>query len=135
MRGTLFCLFAVGTAMVAAGSFGTLAAQENAPDTIMMTGSSPLGGVMFLHGSHKEKAECTACHHESRPEMPATSEHQACSTCHTKTPTAPMTTSIRDAFHDARAQAGTCMDCHRTESEAGTVVPLKCAECHKRDIT
>jgi hypothetical protein len=135
MRGTLFCLFAVGTAMVAAGSFGTLAAQENAPDTVVMTGASPLGGVKFSHAAHQERAECTACHHESRPEMPLTSEHQPCSACHTNPPTAPMTTSIRDAFHDARAQSGTCVNCHRTESEAGTVVPLKCAECHKRDIT
>jgi hypothetical protein len=122
-------------AMVIAGSFGPLAAQENAPDTVVMTGASPLGGVSFSHATHQEMAECTACHHESRPEMPLTSEHQSCSACHTTTPAAPVKTSIRDAFHDARAQAGTCVDCHVTESEAGKVVPLKCGECHRRDIT
>jgi hypothetical protein len=129
MRG-LWRLVTVAAAMATVGAFGRLGAQE-APDTVVLTGS-PLGGVKFGHASHQTMTECTACHHESRPEMPLGSEFQSCAACHTKTPTAPMTTSVRDAFHDATAKTGTCMDCHVAEAAAGKVVPLKCTECHKK---
>jgi len=46
-----------------------------------------------------------------------------------------MTTSIRDAYHDAAAKKGTCMDCHVAEAAAGKAVPVKCTECHKKSNT
>jgi hypothetical protein len=110
----------------------SLSAQENGPETIILTGSS-LGGVMFLHASHQEMTECASCHHESRPEKPLDTPHQPCAACHIKAPTAPMVTSIRDAFHDATAKTGACVDCHVTEAAAGKTVPLKCTECHKKE--
>ena len=121
----------VGVAVAFAGFFGSLSAQENAPDRVVLPGG-PLGPVSFSHLSHQVMTDCTACHHASRPEMPLSSPYQPCADCHTATPTAPMLTRIRDAFHDAPAQSGTCVDCHATEAAAGKSVPLKCAECHKR---
>ncbi|HKJ01130.1 MAG TPA: cytochrome c3 family protein [Longimicrobiales bacterium] len=127
-----FGYVALAGAIALAGSFNGVAAQESGPDTILLTGAS-LGGVKFSHKTHQDMTDCSSCHHESRPENPLTSEHQACTGCHTKTPTPPMVTSIRDAFHNATAKAGTCVDCHVTEAAAGKTVPLKCTECHKKE--
>lgn len=124
------CILLVGIA-VAASPVG-LTAQENGPESILLTGAS-LGGVIFSHAAHQDMTDCTSCHHESRPEKPLESEHQPCTGCHTKPPTPPMTTSIRDAFHDATAKTGTCVDCHVTEGAAGKTVPMKCTECHKKE--
>lgn len=132
MRGALR-FFMVGAAVAFAGPLNNLAAQVNAPDTVVLTGSSALGGVKFSHASHQEMTECTACHHASRPEKPLSGPYQSCAECHTSRPSAPMKTSIRDAYHNATAKKGTCMDCHVTEAAAGKVVPLKCTECHKKE--
>jgi hypothetical protein len=107
-------------------------AQDQGPERIMLTGAS-LGGVDFAHKAHQDATDCSSCHHDSRPEKPLESEQQACTACHVKTPVAPMTTNIRDAFHDARGKAGTCVDCHVTEAAAGKTVPVKCTECHKKE--
>lgn len=131
MRGALWRILMVGTAVASAGSFGGLAAQATAPDTVLLTGA-PLGGVKFSHVTHQAMTDCTACHHESRPAKPLSSPHQTCTDCHTKKAVPPMTTSIRDAYHDATAKAGTCMDCHVAEAAAGKTVPLKCTECHQK---
>jgi hypothetical protein len=123
----------VPAALLVAGSFTGLAAQEvTPPDTVVLTGA-PLGSVTFLHGTH-DQAECTSCHHESRPEMPAAESFQPCTACHTQPATAPMTTSLRDAFHDARAQAGLCVDCHTQAAEAteSAEAPVRCTACHIR---
>ena len=122
----------LGAALTFAAQPHSLTAQENGPDRIMLTGAS-LGGVDFSHKAHQDMTDCASCHHESRPEKPLESEHQPCTGCHVKTPVAPMTTSIRDAFHDATAKAGTCVDCHVTEGAAGKTVPMKCTECHKKE--
>lgn len=99
----------------------------------MLTGAS-IGGVLFLHGTHGDAIDCSSCHHESREENPSTAEHQACTECHTKTATPPMVTTVRDAFHDRTGKSGVCVDCHVTEAAAGKTVPLKCTECHKKEI-
>lgn len=130
MRGVLR-LFMVGAMIAFAGSVSRLAAQENGPETIVLSGA-PLGDVTFQHAAHQKLTECTTCHHASRPEKPLTSEHEACTNCHTNPPTAPMTTSTRDAFHNATAKAGTCVDCHVKEAAAGKTVPSKCGDCHKK---
>ena len=132
MRRALTCLV-IGAGLALFGSSGSLTAQEKGPETIILTGAS-LGGVNFSHAAHQDMTDCSSCHHESRQENPLTSEHQACTGCHVKTPVAPMTTSIRDAFHNAAGKAGTCVDCHVTEAAAGKTVPLKCTECHKKDV-
>ena len=122
----------IGSLLALAGAPGALAAQDKGPASILLTGAS-LGGVVFPHAEHQERLECSSCHHESRPEKPLEAEHQACTGCHIKTPLAPMVTGVRDAFHNATAKTGTCIDCHTTEAAAGKKVPLKCTECHKKE--
>jgi hypothetical protein len=105
------------------------------PDTIILTGA-PTGGVKLNHKAHAvtHKIECVTCHHASKPEKPLKSKEQKCTDCHTKTATPPMKTTVKLAFHDAMAKKGTCVDCHLKEKAAGkTKVPVKCAECHKKE--
>jgi hypothetical protein len=131
MRRAVTCLM-LGGAIALSASPTRLTAQETPPDTVLLTGAS-IGGVLFLHGTHSDVNDCSSCHHESREENPLTAEHQACTDCHTTTPTPPMVTGIRDAFHDRTGKAGTCVDCHVTAAEAGKTVPVKCTECHKKE--
>jgi len=90
-----------------------------------------LGAVTFDHERHagKRGIACTTCHHPSRPQKPLASEQQACRDCHTMPAGPPMKTSLQAAFHDPRAAAGTCIDCHR--KSAGSA-PVKCLECHRK---
>lgn len=107
-----------------------LAAQEPkpaGPDTVIFTGR---GTVTFLHAKHAEQAECSSCHHESRPEKPLESERQKCSACNTMPATEPMKTSLRNAFHDTGAREGTCYTCHKEAEAQGKKVPMRCSECH-----
>ena len=43
-----------------------------------------------------------------------------------------MKTRLQAAFHDVKAQSGTCIDCHKKENAKGKKAPLKCQECHKK---
>jgi hypothetical protein len=134
----LYRLVVAGAAFAVAGSFTSLAAQQKgngaakAPAVVVLKGA-PIGGVKFAHAVHETKAKCETCHHASLPAKPLTSPHQQCGGCHTKPAVAPMTTSIRDAFHDAMAKKGTCVECHLKEAAAGKVTPAKCASCHKKE--
>jgi nitrate/TMAO reductase-like tetraheme cytochrome c subunit len=103
-------------------------------DVVVLTGS-PMGGVRFEHKLHADRAgnTCVGCHHASKPEKPHTAPQQACSDCHTKVAAAPMKTRYQAAFHNPTAQAGTCIDCHKTENAKGTKAPLKCVDCHKKE--
>jgi hypothetical protein len=92
------------------------------------------GAVTFDHKRHAEKApDCATCHHESRPEKPLVAKQQACRECHTPQATPPMMTSLRNAFHDGKAAAGICVDCHRKAANTTPPAPAKCADCHKKD--
>jgi hypothetical protein len=108
-------------------------AKPVAKDVVVLTGSA-LGAVRLQHKLHAEREgnTCTSCHHPSKPERPLKTPQQVCSDCHTKVAAAPMKTRYQAAFHDAKAQAGTCIDCHKTENAKGKKAPLKCAECHKK---
>lgn len=86
---------------------------------------SPLGTVTFDHSKHK--LECKTCHHESRPQKPATAAQQACRDCHTKPAQPGMTTVRQAAFHNPSATAGTCIDCHK---QKGGNAPATCKQCH-----
>ena len=107
--------------------------QAEPKDTIILKGS-PLGGVRFEHKLHAEPraVECETCHHLSRPEKAASAPQESCSNCHTKPAKAPMKTAIRAAFHSLRADAGTCIDCHKAENTKGKNAPVKCMDCHKK---
>jgi Class III cytochrome C family len=130
MRGALR-LFMIGALIAFVGSSKSVAAQENGPETIVLAGA-PRGDVTFEHAAHQQLTDCTTCHHEARPEKPLTSEHEACRDCHTNPATPPNTTRTRDAFHDASAKAGICVDCHVKAAVAGKTVPTECADCHKK---
>lgn len=115
---------------------GRLAAQEPAaeapsPDTVVFTPQR--GKVTFTHKKHAELAECTSCHHESKPEKPLLTKHQACDACHTNPATEPVKTSLRMAYHNTAERTGICYDCHVKEAAQGKTLPIQCNDCHKRE--
>lgn len=120
--------------VVLAGSFPTYLMTQEAPDTIHMPGSRR-AGVTFVHIDHVDRTECVTCHHEPLPENPGATDQGPCSGCHADIAEEPMRTNRRDAFHNVRATAGICVDCHTTSAESGATVPVRCAECHKTEET
>ena len=117
-------------AVLLATSLAAQTPEAAAPDTVVMDGAA-LGVVTFSHVEHAGMAECTVCHHESRPEMPGSDPYQPCDECHAKKPQPPMSTSLLEAFHDRRAQSGVCIDCH-LETENEEAAPVRCPACHVR---
>lgn len=113
-----------------AGAGPQSAPQDPGPETIVFP--SQRGTVTLTHAKHAQLAECAVCHHESRPEMPLESPHQACRACHTEPPIPPVITGIRQAMHDTANRVGVCYSCHMEEAAAGNAVPTKCSECHVR---
>lgn len=105
-------------------------ADSSGPDTVRYAPSR--GTVVFTHAKHAKSAECSACHHESRSERPYTKLRQACGDCHLAEPAAPVTTSLKNAFHNTATRTGTCYDCHKKEVAAGKNAPTACSDCHKR---
>ncbi len=126
----------LATALCIAAAFSKqLPAQQPAPiapgpETVTYT--PKFGTVTFTHAKHAKASECTACHHESRPEHPYTAPQQKCGTCHVAEPVAPMVTNLRNAFHHTAAKTGVCFDCHNKEAAAGKTVPATCTDCHKQ---
>jgi len=114
---------------------GKAAAQARVPKDVVILKAAPMGGVKFFHIAHAKDRDitCQTCHHPSRPEKSAQAAQQACSDCHTKTPTPPMKTKLQAAFHNPSATAGTCIDCHKARNAAGKNAPTKCQECHKKE--
>lgn len=128
---------AVVLATVLALTFGfmmAVQAQEKDPGVVILKGN-PMGGVKFNHTAHMKVVgdKCNTCHHASKPEKAAKSANENCTDCHTKTATAPMKTTIKLAFHDNLGKTGTCPACHIKQAAAGKKVPLKCADCHKKE--
>lgn len=122
-------------AFVASATGAVLYGQAaKAPANPIILKGNPMGGVKFDHTAHtKAGAKCEQCHHASKPEMAAKAAQQKCTDCHTKTPTPPMKTNVKAAFHDAMAKKGTCVDCHAEAVKAGKTAPVKCADCHKKE--
>ncbi len=110
-----------------------LTAQANdskGPETVTFTRR---GTLVYSHAKHAEMTECVTCHHESKPEKPLAAEHQKCSDCHTDPAAAPLTTSLRNAFHNTETREGTCLTCHKEEAANGKEVPSRCIDCHPRE--
>jgi hypothetical protein len=105
-----------------------------APKDVVLLKAS-LGTVTFQHKTHSEsrKIACETCHHVSHPEKAATMPQEACSKCHTPVATSPMKTKLQAAFHNPRATAGICIDCHKAENAKGKAAPVKCLDCHKKE--
>ena len=100
-------------------------APATPPAQPLVLADSPLGAVTFDHSKHK--LDCKTCHHESRPQKPATAAQQACRDCHTKPAQPGMMTVRQAAFHNPSATAGTCIDCHK---QKGGDAPTTCKQCH-----
>ena len=122
----LFFLFAIT---------GSAFAQQVPKAPVILKGA-PMGGVKFDHTSHlKVAGKCAVCHHASMPAKPLKSPQEACTDCHTRPATPPVTTNLQGAFHNPTATAGTCIDCHKRENAAGKAAPVKCADCHQKANT
>jgi cytochrome c553 len=100
------------------------------PDTVTFTRR---GTLVYTHAKHAEMAECVSCHHASKPEKPSESEYQKCDACHTDPATAPLTTSLRNAYHNTETREGMCYTCHKAEAAKGVDVPMRCIDCHPRE--
>lgn len=111
------------------------AAMKGVDDVITMTGAK-LGGIKLPHKAHADYAgsKCETCHHESRPEKHETKAYQACRDCHTRPLPAGVKTSRQLAFHASNAQKGICIDCHKEQNAKGKKAPLKCVECHQKEL-
>ena len=111
--------------------------KKAAPRDVAILKGAALGAVKFEHKLHAERAgkKCETCHHASRPEKPGTVAQESCLNCHTRPPAAGMKTGLPAAFHNAAAQAGACIDCHKAENARGKKAPTKCLDCHKKENT
>jgi hypothetical protein len=110
-----------------------IALAQGAPQGPILLKGAPMGAVKFDHTAHvKVAGKCDVCHHASKPEKPLKSPQEACSDCHTKPPTPPVTTSLQAAFHNPAATAGLCIDCHKRQNASGKATPVKCTECHQK---
>jgi len=107
-------------------------AQQPPQQPITLKGGTA-GAVEFDHPSHlMVAAKCIVCHHPSKPLKPSKSPQEACTDCHTRPPTPPVTTGLPAAFHNSAATAGLCIDCHKQQNAGGKAAPVKCAECHQK---
>jgi hypothetical protein len=130
LRITVLAAALLGGALVPAGLAAQETAEPTGPDTVVYTPRR--GTVTFTHGKHAQLAECASCHHESKPAKPfAGSAREKCSACHTTPATEPVTTTLRNAFHNTTENTGMCLSCHVTEAAAGKTVPAVCNDCHK----
>jgi len=110
------------------------ALSQQAPSAPILLKGPTMGAVSFPHSAHTRVAgKCDVCHHASNSAKPLKLPQQACTDCHTKPPTPPVTTSLQAAFHNPTATAGLCITCHKTENSHGKAAPVKCADCHKKE--
>ena len=113
--------------------FSSAFSQEPPAAPVTLKGPT-MAAVKFPHSAHIRVAgKCEVCHHASNSAKPLTLPQQACTDCHTKPPTPPVTTSLQAAFHNPTATAGLCITCHKTENSHGKAAPVKCVDCHKKD--
>ncbi len=111
----------------------SIAVAQSVPQSPIIIKGAPMGAVKFDHTAHmKVGGKCDTCHHASKPEKPLKSPQEACTDCHTKPATPPVTTNLQAAFHNPTATAGLCIDCHKKQNGAGKAAPVKCADCHQK---
>ena len=89
MRRLIFGVAIATTCALAVFSGARLYAQGAKPPdpSVLKTLNSPIGPVTFNHTKHASKeggAQCTDCHHASKPAQPLKAAQQKCSDCHTK---------------------------------------------------
>ncbi|MDR3746614.1 MAG: cytochrome c3 family protein [Acidobacteriota bacterium] len=129
-------LLAVLLGCLAGVMFGGRAFAQTAPAAPIILKGAPVGAVKFGHTTHlKVAGRCVVCHHASKPEKALLAPQQACTDCHTKPATPPVTTNLQAAFHNPTATSGLCIECHQTQNRNGKAAPVKCADCHKKSNT
>ena len=107
---------------------------QGPPQGSILLKSPSMGAVKFPHSAHlKVAGRCEVCHHASKPAKSLKSPEEACTDCHTKPATPPVTIGLQAAFHNPTATAGLCVTCHQTENSHGKAAPVKCADCHKKE--
>ena len=105
---------------------------QTPPSDIILLKDAPMGKVRFDHAAHlKVAAKCEVCHHPSNALKPLKTPQEACTDCHTRPATSPLTTNRQGAFHNPTASKGLCITCHKTENGLGKAAPVHCTECHK----
>jgi hypothetical protein len=110
------------------------ARSQDAPSAAVLLKGPTMGAVRFPHSAHTRVAgKCEVCHHASKPEKPLKAPQEACTDCHTKPPTPPVTIGLQKAFHNSTATTGLCITCHQTENSHGKAAPVQCADCHKKE--
>jgi hypothetical protein len=110
------------------------AVSQEAPTAPVLLKAPTMGAVSFPHSAHIRVAgKCEVCHHASKPAKPLKSSQEACTDCHTKPTTPPVTIGLQAAFHNPTATAGLCVTCHQTENSHGKAAPVKCSDCHKKE--
>lgn len=110
--------------------------SQQVPSTPVILKGPSTAAVNFPHAAHLRVAgKCEVCHHASKPEKPLKSPQEACTDCHTKPLTPPVTVGLPAAFHNSTATAGLCITCHKTENLEGRAAPVKCAGCHKKEAS
>ena len=128
-------LMAAGLLLIAVAWAEQTKSKPTPPEIIILRGN-PSGPVKFRHRLHTDVREipCGTCHHASKPQKPATADHQPCRGCHMSVAEKPMLTNIENAFHNDDATAGLCISCHRREDAAHKykLAPLKCRDCHNQ---
>jgi hypothetical protein len=113
--------------------FVSFAGAQAPPPSSILLKESATGTVKFPHAAHlKVAGKCEVCHHPSKPDKPQKTPQEACTDCHTKPPTPPVTVGLETAFHNSTATAGLCITCHKTENNHGKAAPVQCADCHKK---
>src|SRR5215471_16108933 len=86
--------------------FSVIAWAQQAPSAPIAMKGATMGTVRFPHSTHTHVAgKCEVCHHLSKPEKPLKSPEEACTDCHTKPPTPPVTIGVPAAFHNPAATA------------------------------
>lgn len=83
-------------------------------------------GVLFTHGEHMARTECTDCHHVFA-DGKNTWEYgmeTSCSACHKAGDRGPL--GLRRAWH------GQCLGCHEEQKGVAGRAPVMCGECHVR---
>jgi hypothetical protein len=109
------------------------ARSQEAPSSPVPLKGPTMGAVGFPHSAHTRVAgKCELCHHPSNPDKPLKAPQEACTDCHTKPPTPPVTVGLETAFHNSTATAGLCINCHKTENSHGKAAPVQCADCHMK---
>ena len=108
--------------------------RRGAPQGPIILKGAPMGAVKFDHTSHlKVAGKCDVCHHASKPAKPLKSPQEACTDCHTRPATPPVTTNLQGGVPQSHRDGGYFASiATREQNASGKAAPVKCADCHQK---